>query len=233
MTYYNDSGLLQQSLGLNQPESYSLSTSEEGGILRHDEYYIPSGDIVFKVEDTLFRVHRYFFERDSPVFEDMLSLPQSSDNALEGVSDENPIRLPQVTATEFAHFLWVFYNPKYSVYDAPLDAWIAILQLAHRWEFAEVRELAFRELNRMHIPLVTRLVLAEKYDAAPDWYAKALVELETRATLLTHAELGRLGPVMESKVNEILPVIPASYNTDNFPRTIRKFGTYSFSESET
>ncbi|KAI5122320.1 hypothetical protein M0805_002487 [Coniferiporia weirii] len=181
----NVSGSLQLSLGPNSP----LSTPEGGGnTLRHDEYYIPDGD----VENTLFRVHQYFLVRESPAFRDLLYLSPSGYRSL-GASDENPIHLPQVTAIEFAHFLWVFYNPKYSVYDAPMDAWTAILRLAHRWEFAEVRELAFRELGRMRISPVTRLALAEKYDAASDWHAEALAELGNRTEPLTLAEGEQLG----------------------------------------
>lgn len=41
----------------------------------------------------------------------MLALPTPSDTEREGMSDENPIRLPQVECTEFANFLWIFYNP--------------------------------------------------------------------------------------------------------------------------
>lgn len=80
-----------------------------------------------QVEETLFRVHRYFFLRESQLFRDMLSLPipaptepSSSTGAskgkfkafdVEGTSDDNPIHLPQVSTDEFEDFLWVFYNP--------------------------------------------------------------------------------------------------------------------------
>lgn len=116
-----------------------LTPSSEKGkgkaLERHEEYYIPSGDVVFlvsklicspvcivgvpirlmtlQVENILFRIHRYFLLRDSPVFRDMLSLPAPLDSGLEqeGTSDQHPILLPQVTSEDFAHFLWVFYNP--------------------------------------------------------------------------------------------------------------------------
>ena len=45
------------------------------------------------------------------MFRDMLALPAPSDEEREGMSDDNPIHLPQVESSEFAHFLWVFYNP--------------------------------------------------------------------------------------------------------------------------
>ncbi|KAI5122319.1 hypothetical protein M0805_002486 [Coniferiporia weirii] len=118
----------------------------------------------------------------------MLYLLPPLNESLEGASDENPIHLPQATTIEFAHFLQVFYNPKYSVYDAPMDAWTAILRLAHRWEFVEVREL-----GRMRISPVVRLVFAERYDVEPDWLAEALAALGNRAEPLTLEEEEELG----------------------------------------
>ena len=111
-------------------------TQEVERVLQHERYYIPSGDVIFlvrlhlstpfdkllysfrttrrsllQVENHLFRVHRYFFERESALFRDMLALPAPSDTEREGMSDENPIHLPQVECEEFSRFLWVFYNP--------------------------------------------------------------------------------------------------------------------------
>lgn len=65
-----------------------------------------------QVEDVLFRVHRYFFGRDSSYFR--LKLPQPSspgDSSLKGSSDNNPLVLDDVLKVDFERFLWVFYNP--------------------------------------------------------------------------------------------------------------------------
>ncbi|KAH8110577.1 hypothetical protein DFH11DRAFT_1514228 [Phellopilus nigrolimitatus] len=181
-------------LSLDKPSS-SSTIEEDGEPKRNEKYYIPSGDVVFRVEKELFRVHRHFFVRESPLFRDMLSLPSPSDKAVEGTSDKTPIYLPQVTSSGFEHFLWVFYNPKYADYDAPLDTWTAILQLAHRWQFAEVHAFVFRALEKLSNPisLVTRVRLAVAYDAPPDWHARVLAELGARPEPLTPAEGLELG----------------------------------------
>jgi BTB/POZ domain len=92
---------------------------------RSEKYYLVDGNVVFlvrllclvaqfpnlilaKVDNCLFKVHRYFFIRDSDVFRDMFSVPPASTE--EGTSDRHPIVLEQVKATDFEHLLWVYYN---------------------------------------------------------------------------------------------------------------------------
>ena len=63
-----------------------------------------------QVERDLFRVHRYFFVRESVVFRDMLSIPSGSETATEGLSDDKPILLQDVRSIDFEHMMWMFYN---------------------------------------------------------------------------------------------------------------------------
>jgi hypothetical protein len=97
--------------------------------VRHGEYYIPGGDIVFRVsgfmiervlclinvteqvENYLFRVHRYFFTRDSPFFQEKLPHPPPPGEFNKGTSDNNPFVLENTFGVDFERFLWVFYNP--------------------------------------------------------------------------------------------------------------------------
>lgn len=65
-----------------------------------------------QVEKTvLFRVHRYFFERESPYFVRRLNTPASPGKRPPGTEDSSAIILEDVTADHFEKFLWVFYNP--------------------------------------------------------------------------------------------------------------------------
>lgn len=63
-----------------------------------------------QVDHVLFRVHRYFFERESPIFRDKLTTPASPGQPAQGTSDSNAIVL-EVHVAEFEKMLWVFYNP--------------------------------------------------------------------------------------------------------------------------
>jgi len=100
-------------------------------IVRHPEYYIHGGDIIFRVrgsvisivfrriptvmrrqvEDTLFRVHRYFFIRESAFFRSKLPHPPPPGEFTKGSSDVHPLVLEDTLEVEFERFLWVFYNP--------------------------------------------------------------------------------------------------------------------------
>lgn len=55
---------------------------------RHDIYYLET--VVFRVEDTLFRVPRRGFELESVIFASMFSLPPGKHNP-EGQDDDSPI----------------------------------------------------------------------------------------------------------------------------------------------
>ena len=63
------------------------------------------------MENTLFRVHRFFFIRDSSWFQDKLPYPPPPGDTTEGSSDKHPLILTDVSKTDFERLLWVFYNP--------------------------------------------------------------------------------------------------------------------------
>lgn len=63
-----------------------------------------------QVEKTLFRIHSYFFIRDSVKFNKLLQPSATAGHLREG-SQSNPIVVPDILPEDFATFLWVFYNP--------------------------------------------------------------------------------------------------------------------------
>lgn len=72
---------------------------------------LPSGSASLKrllqVEDTLFNVHRFFFKRDSLVFQTMFAQPSATPG--EGESDDKPILLESIKSADFACFLACVY----------------------------------------------------------------------------------------------------------------------------
>lgn len=64
-----------------------------------------------QVENYMFRVHRYFFERESAFFREKLAIPAAAGQSVRGSSDSNPFSLEDIQAVDFSRFLWVFYNP--------------------------------------------------------------------------------------------------------------------------
>lgn len=160
---------------------------------RHPKYYIDSADLHVLAERTLFRVHGFFFQRESSIFNRKLN-PASPGQVREGTDDADPVVLDEVSPEEFEKFLWVFYNPLYSLYDATIDDWNCILNLADKWDFPQVKELAVRELHKKpELELVTKMALYQKYKVDPRHLVPLYAELCSRDTPLTLEESEILG----------------------------------------
>jgi hypothetical protein len=162
-------------------------------LTKNETYYIAGADLCLLVENVHFRVHRYFFERESARFTRMLGTPASPGQQPQGTQDSNAIVLEGLTAKNFATFLWVFYNPLYSLYEAGISDLTVILELAVRWEFPEVKNLAIRELEKKEMPLSKRIKLyhanyVDRNILIP--YYAALCEREAHLTLEEGEDIG-------------------------------------------
>ncbi|KAJ3529791.1 hypothetical protein NMY22_g8851 [Coprinellus aureogranulatus] len=159
----------------------------------------PRGDLYFLVDGMMFKVHSYFFKRESKIFLDNTTPPDPSTSEEtkedEGRSEDRAIRLLDVSVQDFEKFLWVFYNPKYDIYDADIDWWFSILKLAHKWDFPIVKEFALRELRRREseIPLVTRIVLYQEFEAPQNIWCLSFPSFCAREYGLTDGETLALG----------------------------------------
>ncbi|KIY71565.1 hypothetical protein CYLTODRAFT_345745 [Cylindrobasidium torrendii FP15055 ss-10] len=169
------------------------SSNDFRTLKHHDEYYLTGGDLYFLVEQYLFRVHKYFFERESLYFKQELGTPASPGETRRGSSEGNAIILKDVTHREFAKFLWVFYNPRYSIYAADWEDWTDILKLAQRWSFSEVKDLAIRELENLDMPDVERVHFYQEYAVDRRLLIARYAALTERADPLTFDEGIRLG----------------------------------------
>ncbi|EGO01154.1 hypothetical protein SERLA73DRAFT_105716 [Serpula lacrymans var. lacrymans S7.3] len=150
---------------------------------------------IFLVDGVLFKVHRYFLQRESDVFRSMFSCPPTEEGP-EGESDDKPIFLPEVTRLEFESLLNFFYN---SLYGKPLDSldeWISLLSISSRYSMDGIRERAIEEIEKSIPPMlpVSQIVLAKKHHVKT-WLAPAYEALCTRKESLTVAEAEQLGLV--------------------------------------
>jgi hypothetical protein len=119
-------------------------------IRNHSDYYLPGGDLFIQVDEILFRVHLHFFTRESDLWRNLLG------STTRGRTANNPIdlvnQMPSIstlTAETFANFLWVFYNPRYSLYETTEEVWKTIFDQALCWNFQEVERLCWRELSKI------------------------------------------------------------------------------------
>ncbi|KAJ3492055.1 hypothetical protein NLJ89_g11281 [Agrocybe chaxingu] len=164
--------------------------------------------------------YSYFSSRESSVFNKKLN-PASPGDVREGQTDTDPIILEDVSPEEFAKLLWVFYNPRYSIYDASISDWTSILNLADKWAFREVKELAVRELHKSpSLSLIHKMALYQKYKVDPRHLVPLYAALCERPTPLTKEEseiLGLEATLLVMTTREALRAKPADASGGDEP----------------
>ncbi|KAH9042763.1 hypothetical protein EDB85DRAFT_2271580 [Lactarius pseudohatsudake] len=167
-------------------------------VMRHGVYFLFEGDIIIRVEDSIFRVHRYFLTRESTHFRSLFS---SSYRDPPGTTEANPVVLEDATSEAFADFLWVFYNPEYSIYIATPEKWQRILALAQKWKFIQVEKLCERELEKLTIPPVDKIKIYQDFGLNPELLYDSYAELITRREPLELDEGEKLELITSLKIS--------------------------------
>ncbi|KXN93015.1 hypothetical protein AN958_09960 [Leucoagaricus sp. SymC.cos] len=168
---------------------------------RSEEYNFRGGDLHLSVEQILFRIHSYHFWRGSEYWKRELLGPKAAPGAetldvpiLQGNSDSDPIFIEDVEPADFELLLKVFYNDEYGDFsEFGIADWIMILHLAARWEFAKVKDLAVRHLEKVDMDLIKRIKLYLE-NKVPDRYLfRHYVQLARREELLGLEDAHALG----------------------------------------
>ena len=159
----------------------------------------------------------------------MFSLPRTggSTTDAEGASEAKPIFLAGVTELEFETLLRYFYKRSgscsfsckisiahggydpagFSMHDGfslPQTSWIALLSIAHHYEFLNVRERAIREIydpaaQQPQDPVLL-ISVAEKYDVPPKHLVPSLVAFVLRPQPLSEDEVLRFSALTVSRL---------------------------------
>ena len=82
---------------------------------------------------------------------------------------------------------------KHSLYDAPFEDWVAILNLAFDWRFAEVKNVCIRELERIAIDPVDKIELYQRYELDRRLLIPSLQQLCMRPEPLSLREGRQIG----------------------------------------
>jgi len=156
------------------PMSYlrpDLRAATDPDVVQRDEAYY-CVDIIFLVEDTLFKLPRYLFEESSGVFRDMFLIPTPKNTSHDGDSDEQPLFLEGVRVVDFRRLLKAMKFPaKFQASRHPQSKlnksqktyrkrlyeeeamlwndWASALELSCMWQMAKVRETAVQEILRL------------------------------------------------------------------------------------
>ncbi|KAG2159340.1 uncharacterized protein EDB93DRAFT_1115134 [Suillus bovinus] len=183
---------------------------------RHSEFYLQDELSVFLVDGVLFRVHRFFLQRESDVFRTMFVCPPTQDGP-EGLSDDKPIVLPDVTVAEFEALLKFLYDGGTSPSPfSTADEWIRLLSIATRYEMERIRARALHELDYLP-PLdpIQKIVLARRHDVR-QWLLPSYVALCLRREPLNVLEAVELGL-------ETMVLIAIGRESVRDPRTLKDF----------
>ncbi|EIN06793.1 hypothetical protein PUNSTDRAFT_72165, partial [Punctularia strigosozonata HHB-11173 SS5] len=158
-----------------------------------------------QVEHRLFRVHRYFLERESPYFKRTFLGPfsQTSKNPF----DNSPIILADVSIEEFRTLLDFIYQGMHRRPQTPAY-WTSLLSIATKYEFPAIRTRAIAELKSPDAALdpIAEIVLAMTY-AIPEWLPGAYQKVCLRPSPLEVEEAERLGlrtAMMLAKARELV-----------------------------
>ncbi|KAF7352178.1 BTB domain-containing protein [Mycena venus] len=105
-------------------------------LTRVDDLWFPDGNLILRVENTLFRVLSSILGARSSVFQDMVAFPQPSQPDGDTVDGHTVVRLHD-SATEVEVFLRAIFDSSFSMPPpSPVDftAVIGVMRLAHKYD---------------------------------------------------------------------------------------------------
>ncbi|KAK7062741.1 hypothetical protein VNI00_000229 [Paramarasmius palmivorus] len=215
--------------GLSSPTAGSSKSPVSAN--RNSRYYLDDSMAIFLVENQLFKVHRYFFRQESVIFESMFDCPAPGDGQ-DGRTDSKPIEIPEVTCAQFEALLDHFYDglfkkDEYFNRDTPLQKYIDLLSISHRFECSTARERAIKGIDNATTNAIQMIELAEMYDV-PKWLLPAYVELCRREEALNETEAIDLGPRKTVMIYRARETIRSSKETRQFLHN--RHSSYGYSD---
>ncbi|KAK7681595.1 hypothetical protein QCA50_015328 [Cerrena zonata] len=131
--------------------THSTAVHPSATPVRDDTYYFEDGSFVLQVENTLFNVHRTILSKDSSIFSSMFQLPQG-ENAVDGMSDDQPLILSGDNVSEFKHFLWALYalpHELMSIHTPQADVvrLVDIARVSYKYHFKSLEAWALDAIN--------------------------------------------------------------------------------------
>ncbi|KAJ7453892.1 hypothetical protein FB451DRAFT_1281028 [Mycena latifolia] len=116
---------------------------------RVDHLWFPEGTLVIRAENMIFRVLKSVMAARSPVFRDMVDLPQPKSRISDTIDDIPAVTLPD-SATDVEAFLKAIFDSSYSM-SIPDCVEIAdllgILRLSHKYDVQYLHRWALRHLG--------------------------------------------------------------------------------------
>ncbi|KAF8627779.1 hypothetical protein AX17_006144 [Amanita inopinata Kibby_2008] len=159
---------------------------------RDQDYYLE--DIIFLVENRLFKVPKFPFIEQSQIFRDMFDVPTPKGVEPDGSSDKCPLVLEGIKSQDFVQLLTCLYPLKFNKKTLmTLEQWEAALKLATLYEMTGVKAFAVENLTPLlPDPPSLQVNLGKKYDVK-EWIIPGLNRLAQRADSLNEEDIGLIG----------------------------------------
>ncbi|KAI0733743.1 hypothetical protein C8Q72DRAFT_949508 [Fomitopsis betulina] len=103
------------------------------------------GTITFRVGETLFKVHRHFFQQYSQSFAQKYMC-----HSTQGDADQSAVVLGDTSVLDFERFLSVFYSKSFDNWElTEAEQLVSVLRLARKWEFRSIVGLIARRITEV------------------------------------------------------------------------------------
>ncbi|KAF9645248.1 hypothetical protein BDM02DRAFT_3120542 [Thelephora ganbajun] len=221
--YRNEKQMQQRTSDLHDHSS-SSSAFEDANITPSETFYVSDNSIViFRVDGTLYRVHRHYFCSEPSVFADMFVVrpPQlvevNGEKQLEGTTDESAIEIPGVTAIEFEALLHFFYS-SYDLDNTDPEHWVNLLFVATRLRFTRIRARAIQTIGTKFESMcpVEKLAIGTMLNVE-EWIFSSFSKICRREKPLSDAEARRLDIVTVARIARAREAIHNFSTSTPFP----------------
>ncbi|TDL15215.1 hypothetical protein BD410DRAFT_809106 [Rickenella mellea] len=157
----------------------------------HELYYLEFVVISTKVQDTLYKLPRAYFEQNSEHFQTAFAQLKLNNSGPGLTPDEQPFIILNVKRKDFDSFLKVFLSQLAN--ELPnSDDLVSAMKLSHMWGMRRVRTNIIKELWHHSVDPVTKITLAIATEMR-EWLLQPCMELATRDEPLSVAEGEELG----------------------------------------
>ncbi|CCA68695.1 hypothetical protein PIIN_02559 [Serendipita indica DSM 11827] len=198
------------STSTSKPTATEAPGSEVNKPTSHPRFYFQTGDLVFQVENAIFKVHRHFLMEHSPVLQDMFSASHLIERSGDGEDDSPAFVLKDDSLRGWECILSLFY-PQYAldgilnrktddyrnVFQQPRFTaveWASILRVAHKYLMAAIEIEAMKGLQEACPPLdMVELMIVAQHVGSDELYNIALQSLAQRDQMLSFEEAEKIG----------------------------------------
>ncbi|KAF8695823.1 hypothetical protein RHS03_07885, partial [Rhizoctonia solani] len=177
----------------NDEPNTTSDTEASESLIRHPEFFFDNTLVAIQVEKTLFNVHKYQLSK-SKVFSDRFKRSKADDGEpKEGSSPEHPIKLGDISASDFTSLMRVLYASYFSSNQPALEANLIIpaFRLAHIFDFSDLYAFLL-PLAEENLDDADKIVFARELEITK-WLVPSHVRLCKREKPLTTQEAKKIG----------------------------------------